>query len=253
MIDAIALARSKANASRIALENANAAAEKLYSACACDAHSSYTNIKSTVNSSAHSMMKSKTLLKYINCTVAAGSRSDDCWPNQGKTDIDFKEGNVVLAADTECSVFSSGAGDEDGDKYKAVDLEVAPTMEQMSSSWAALLQTDACNIKRSGSTAEGGKSYFKYVNLGEMTWVSCMKEVAKWGLTLCSDDYTKAGGWGTHRVGNAAEAFQYWYAPNFADINTRHDCVAGTIEQMWTETFFARSQLIETVQKDGET
>ncbi|CAJ1359520.1 unnamed protein product, partial [Effrenium voratum] len=232
------------------LNDAQAAAEKLFSTCQCTTHANFNNVKDTVNTSRLVVEDNIELLKYLNCTLGLGQRSDSCvLQSAHQSSINFHTGVVVLTADTICED-SSNSGSGLGSSSGPPLLQIDAWTNFASACSCTQRQNDACNYKCNGLQEKGGQTCFTFTNLGTMTWKECVKKASALGASLCSEDYTEGDGWGGHRNGDTAERFERFYSPKFDLITSQHFCVVGKHNRV---TSFDRTLCSQKAEYDGDT
>mmetsp|Transcript_63354 Transcript_63354/g.151403 ORF Transcript_63354/g.151403 Transcript_63354/m.151403 type:complete len:539 (+) Transcript_63354:65-1681(+) len=232
------------------LNDAQAAAEKLFSTCQCTTHANFNNVKDTVNTSRLVVEDNIELLKYLNCTLGLGQRSDSCvLQSAHQSSINFHTGVVVLTADTICED-SSNSGSGLGSSSGPPLLQIDAWTNFASACSCTQRQNDACNYKCNGLQEKGGQTCFTFTNLGTMTWKECVKKASALGASLCSEDYTEGDGWGGHRSGDTAERFERFYSPKFDLITSQHSCVVGKHDRV---TSFDRTLCSQKAEYDGDT
>ncbi|CAE7782412.1 unnamed protein product [Symbiodinium sp. CCMP2456] len=227
------------------LVDARAAAEALFSSCRCTTLSQYETIKNAANTSSLIAAENIKLLKYLNCTLGQGKRADVCSMAASHPSIDFRAEDFVMTADTVCTTTSTTTIPQGP---PPVSINVWLEFESQCSCTTG--QNDACLYKCHGEQEKGGQTCFTYTKLATTSWKDCMKRASSLGATLCSEDYTADGGWGTHRVGNTVDAPVHFWSHSFTDITSSRDCIVGKHDRV---TDFDRSLCTETVKYDGDT
>jgi hypothetical protein len=82
-----------------------------------------------------------------------------------------------------------------------------------------------------GASTAGGCSYngqhaFKYDNLGDMNWKSCMVAASERGAMVYSGAYSGSDGWSTHLNGTNAMTSR-WNNYTERNVNESHPCIVG--------------------------
>ena len=98
------------------------------------------------------------LLKYMSCRLHNGKQSDSCsLSNDSGNSIDFRTGEVVLAADATCDQSSQGSQGSGPPQGPPVNH---PFIEFTSTCSCTTGQNDACGTKCHGPQEDGGQTCF---------------------------------------------------------------------------------------------